>query len=98
MGATCLAASQVARLRPELGPWVRPALRKAGRTFFLKPTFWAQGLGFAQALSAGWGASGRRCDLLCAKKVAPMGQAQALAVRPAWLQGRSHPWASLSPS
>ena len=77
MGATFLAARQVARLRPELGPWVRPALRKAGRTFLLKPTFWAQGLVFAQALSAGGGASGRRCDLLCVKQVAPMGQAQA---------------------
>ena len=37
-----------------LGPWVRPALRKAGRTLFLKPTFWAQGLAFTQALSPEW--------------------------------------------
>ena len=50
MGATFLAARQVARLRPELGPWVRPALRKAGRALFLKPTS-CQGLGEAQALS-----------------------------------------------
>ena len=34
-----------------LGPWVRPALRKAGRALFPEPPFWAQGLEEARALS-----------------------------------------------